>query len=321
MYYNVKEVSPFFLSFFLPSLVSAASACDVKIAIGDTNGTYDNAVTYAKGAVWACAGDPTLQPSDCYRAWIRTAIKEWSGTDAISWAAIQAYTGTLGNRMMYVVDDNGYNRTFLPASASSGVLADVQLLTTFTPGFDVSWEFWVGGTVNLTEEWVSVSLPGSSPLCSLPPGEQIEKEVGLRVEKYIVMADNTRPSPPTIMNDWSNWSSRVVSVYKTPSVTLRVEPVILDFALVPVMTEKTLNFLVIPETDSGIQVTLQYVLTGELSPSVKTEIINPADNTVINSETITWIAGQKLERAVRVHNISNTSGEQQMMLTVTASIS
>lgn len=315
-----KFLVPLFLCSFVPLYVSGAPTCDVRIGIGDPNGTYDNVVNYGAGGSWACAGDITMDPNDCHRSGIRTAIKEWSGIDAISWAAIQAYTGTLGNRMMYVVDGYGYSKTFLPASASVGVLADVPLNPSFTPAFEYTWDLYVSGTVNLTEEFVSVSLPGSSPLCSLPPGEQIEKEVGLRVEKYIVMSDITSPAPPNPVSDWSNWSSRVVFVYKTPSVTLRVEPVILDFALVPVMTEKTLNFLVIPETDSGIQVTLQYVLTGELSPSVKTEIINPADNTVINSETITWIAGQKLERAVRVHNISNTSGEQQMMLTVTASI-
>ncbi|MEG0867331.1 MAG: hypothetical protein RSG77_09785 [Hafnia sp.] len=313
---------PLFLCSFVPLYVSGAPTCDVKIGIGDLNGSYDSKIDFGRTGSWTCAGEETLDPSLCHMASVKTAIREWSGTDAISWAAIQAYTGTLGNRMMYVVDGISNKTTYLPASASSGVLGAIQMNKQITsiPAIG-GFELWVTGDVYLTEELISVSLPGTNPLCSLLPGEQFEKEVGIMVEKYVVMSDITSPAPPITTSDWSGWSNRVISAYKIPSVTLRVEPVILDFALVPVMTEKTLNFLVIPETDSGIQVTLKYVLTGELSPSVKTEIINPADNTVINSETITWIAGQKLERAVRMHNISNTSGEQQMMLTVTASIS
>ncbi|MEG2398569.1 MAG: hypothetical protein RSA95_00435 [Citrobacter sp.] len=139
------------------------------------------------------------------------------------------------------------------------------------------------------------------------------------MEKYIKVATDFFPAVE--VSNWSNTSYRTVYIKKDPSLTLSVVPGVLDFATVPVQSEKTLRFTVIPETDNGLPVSLQYTLTGGLMPSVETDVIDPVNNSVINQETVIQATGMRLEQAVRVRNINYTSGQQQVLLTVTSSLS
>lgn len=313
-----KFINALFLSF--PLCASAASVCDVTIYMLDSNASYDNAVKHGGLGNYICRNNPDMAPVDCHTAFVSTSLKEWAGTDPVSWAAIQAYTGALGNRMMYVVDEVSRQKTYLPASASSGTRTDVQVAAQFTSAPMLGgWDLYISATVNLTEgEYVSLSVPASSPLCSLPAGVTIEKEVNLFVEKYIKLAIDFFPAAE--VENWSNWSSRVFYITKKPSITLRAEPAVLDFSLIPVKTEKVLDFTVIPETDDGILVKLDYKIENNLAPSIQTDIINPDNNTVISQEEFIHNTGKKVGRSVRIRNISNTSGQQQMLLTITASI-
>lgn len=138
------------------------------------------------------------------------------------------------------------------------------------------------------------------------------------MEKYIKLVLDFLPA--VTMENGSNWSSRVFYITKKPSITLRAEPAVLDFSLIPVKTEKVLDFTVIPETDDGILVKLDYKIENNLAPSIQTDIINPDNNTVISQEEFIHNTGKKIGRSVRIRNISNTSGQQQMLLTITASI-
>lgn len=124
-----KFINALFLSF--PLCASAASVCDVTIVMRDPYGTYDSAISHVGHSEYVCRNNPDMAPVDCHTAFVSTSLKEWAGTDPVSWAAIQAYTGALGNRMMSVVDTANFRVTYLPASASSGTRTDVQVTSQF----------------------------------------------------------------------------------------------------------------------------------------------------------------------------------------------